>query len=200
MRSRFPSRSKRHRRGVPLDAIAEDVCCRKRDRPETFRIIPTFGRNPIATVKQTIAYHILRILWFFGGLALSYMMCLGVAIGAGIAGPFGGFTRHEKLSMNSLMLFSGIAALLGVLALGGTHFRWIRTTGRLLLLIGAPVLLAIHLNYSWASSGPVHRLDPSHVTGLVLTWALAIALWEMTCCLGCRQATRRLAGQSRHPA
>ena len=37
-----------------------------------------------------------------------------------MAGPSGGFTKHEKLSMDSLMLFSAIAALLGILALTET--------------------------------------------------------------------------------
>jgi fucose 4-O-acetylase-like acetyltransferase len=118
------------------------------------------------------------------------MMILGVAVGAAIAEPSGGFTKHEKLSMNSLVLFSAIAALLGVLALIGTRYRWIRGSGRLILFIVAPILLAVHLNYSWISSGPVHRLDASIVTGLVSSLAAAIALWELTCWLGRRQAIR----------
>lgn len=107
-----------------------------------------------------------------------------------MTGPFGGFTKHEKLSMDSLMLFSAIAALLGILALIGTRHRWIRATGRVMLFIAAPILLGIHLNYTWASSGPVHNLDASFVAGLVSFWVVAIALWEVSCRLGRRQAIR----------
>jgi len=107
-----------------------------------------------------------------------------------MTGPYGGFTKYEKLSMNSLMLLSAIATLLGLLALIGTRYGWIRASGRLMLFVGAPILLGIHLNYSWASSGPVHRLDASLVAGLISSWAAAIALWEFTCWLGRRQATR----------
>jgi hypothetical protein len=137
-----------------------------------------------------IAYHVFRVLWILGGPAISYLMCLGVAIGAAMAGPSGGFTKHEKLSMDSLMLFAAIATALGILALIGTRFRWIRVSGRLMLLVVAPILLGIHLNYSWTSSGPVHRLDASFVAGLVSSWAAAVALWEITCWLGRRLAIR----------
>jgi hypothetical protein len=102
------------------------------------------------------------------------MMILGAVVGAAIAGPFGGFAKHEKLSMNSWVLFSAIAALLGILAWIGTRYRWIRESGRLMLYIIAPILLAVHLNYSWASSGPVHRLDASIVTGRFHRWQLQL--------------------------
>jgi hypothetical protein len=141
-------------------------------------------------MQPSVAYHGFRIMWFIGGPAISYLMCLGVAIGSAMAGPYGGFTKHERLSMNSLMLFAGIAAVLGIFALIGTRYGWIRASGRLMLIVVAPILLGIHLNYSWASSGPVHRLDASFVAGLISSWAAAIALWEFTCWLGRRQATR----------
>lgn len=141
-------------------------------------------------MQPSVAYHVFRVLWFIGGPAISYLMCAGVAIGAAMTRPFGGFTEHEKLSMDSLMLFSAIAAVLGILALIGTRYGWIRASGRLMLSVVAPILLGIHLNYSWASAGPVHRLDASIVTGLVSSWAVAIALWEFTCSLGRRQATK----------
>ena len=146
-------------------------------------------------MQPSVAYHLFRVLWFIGGPAISYLMWLGVAVGAAMTGPFGGFTKHEKLSMNSLMLFSAIAALLGILALIGTRYRWIRASGRLMLFVAAPILLGIHLNYTWASSGPVHRLDASFVAGLVSSWAAAIALWEFNCWLGRRQGTRLEAEQ-----
>jgi fucose 4-O-acetylase-like acetyltransferase len=107
-----------------------------------------------------------------------------------MTGPYGGFTEHEKVSVNSLMLFTAIATALGILALIGTRYSWIRATGRLMLLVVAPILLGIHLNYSWASSGPIRRLDASFVAGLVSSLASAIALWEFTCWLGRRQATK----------
>lgn len=141
-------------------------------------------------MQPSIAYHVFRVLWFIGGPAISYLMCLGIAIGAAMTGSYGGFTSHEKLSMNSLMLFSAIATLLGVLALIGTRYGWVRTSGRLMLFVCAPILLGIHLNYSWASSGPSHRVDASFVAGLISSWAVSIALWEFTCWLGRRQATR----------
>ena len=142
------------------------------------------------TMQPSVAYHGFRILWFIGGPVISYLMCLGVAIGAGLTGPYGGFTKHEQLSMNSLMLFSAIAAVLGILALIGTRYGWIRVSGRLMLFVVAPILLGIHFYYSWASAGPVHRLDASLVAGLVLSWAAAIALWDFTCWLGRRHTTK----------
>lgn len=110
-----------------------------------------------------------------------------------MTGPFAGFSKHEQLSMNALMLFFAIAALLGILALIGTRYGWVRASGRLLLKVVAPILLGIHLNYSWASSGPDHRL-PSRSIGLIASWAAAIALWEFTCRLGCNHGSRT-AGQ-----
>lgn len=141
-------------------------------------------------MQPSIAYHVFRVLWFIGGPAISCLMWLGVAVGSAMTGPYGGFTKHEKLSMDSLVLFSAIAALLGVLALIGTRHRGIRASGRLMLFVVAPILLGIHLNYTWASAGPVHRLDASSVAGLVSSWVAAIALWEFNCRLGRRQATR----------
>jgi len=139
-------------------------------------------------MQSSVAYHAFRVLWFLGGLYFTYSMCLMVAVGAAMTGPFGGFTKHEKLSMNSLMLFSSIAALLGILAIIGSRYRWIRASGQLMLYIAAPILLGIHLNYTWASSGPVHRLDSTYVVGLLFYFVLAIALWELNCKLGRRQA------------
>ena len=140
-------------------------------------------------MKQTVAYHAFRIVWFICGPAVSYLMCRGVAIGVAMAGAYGGFTRHEIVSMNSLMLFSVMASVLGILALIGTRYRWNRVSGRLVLYCVSPILLAIHLNYSGASSGPVHNMDLSFATGLISSLAAAIALWEFTCWLGRRYET-----------
>jgi hypothetical protein len=139
-------------------------------------------------MRSSLLYHLLRALWFIAGPTISYVMCLGVAVGAAMTGPFGGFTHHERLSMITLMLFYAVAALLGVCALVGARHFWIRAWGRIMLFAIAPVTLGMHLNYTWASSGPIHRVDPSFVAGLISSWAFAIALWEFTCWLGRLQA------------
>lgn len=88
------------------------------------------------------------------------------------------------------MYFFYIAALLGILGLIGSSHMWIRLSGRLMLYVAAPILLGVHFNYSWASSGPVHQLDSSIVAGLVSSWVAAIAIWEFTCWLGSRHLKR----------